>query len=64
LFTSIEIIRENHCDADGQFNSNTALSLWLWMIRVIGVIAPRRLRADWRREWEAGLRRRQERLEE
>src|SRR5437667_1352922 len=25
----------------------------LWLIRVIGVIVPRRLRADWRQEWEA-----------
>ncbi len=29
---------------------------WLWLIRVIGVIVPRRLRADWRQEWEAELR--------
>jgi predicted permease len=28
----------------------------LWLIFVIGVIVPRRLRADWRREWEAELR--------
>src|SRR5215813_8068103 len=28
----------------------------LWLIRVIGVIVPRRLRADWRLEWEAELR--------
>ena len=28
----------------------------LWLIRVIGVIVPRRLRADWRQEWEAELR--------
>jgi putative ABC transport system permease protein len=27
----------------------------LWIIRVIGVIVPRRLRADWRQEWEAEL---------
>ena len=27
----------------------------LWPIRVIGVIVPRRLRADWRQEWEAEL---------
>ncbi len=27
-----------------------------WLIRVIGVIVPRRLRADWRQEWEAELR--------
>ncbi|HEX9004534.1 MAG TPA: ABC transporter permease [Blastocatellia bacterium] len=29
--------------------------LWLWMIRFIGVIVPRHLRADWRQEWEAEL---------
>jgi hypothetical protein len=27
----------------------------LRLIRVIGVIVPRRLRADWRQEWEAEL---------
>ncbi len=36
----------------------------LWLIRAIGVIVPRRLRADWRREWEAELRRREEMLAE
>ena len=34
----------------------TRFRFWLWLIRVIGVIVPRRLRADWRREWEAELR--------
>src|SRR5262245_23072944 len=28
----------------------------LWLINLIGVIVPRRLRADWRQEWEAELR--------
>jgi putative ABC transport system permease protein len=28
----------------------------LWVIKFIGVLVPRRLRADWRREWEAELR--------
>src|SRR5215468_4997239 len=28
---------------------------YLWLIRVIGVIVPRRFRADWRQEWEAEL---------
>src|SRR5262245_47647082 len=28
----------------------------LWLIRLIGVIVPQRLRADWRQEWEAELR--------
>src|SRR5499426_1075888 len=35
---------------------------WLWLIRVIGVIVPRRLRANWRQEWEAELWRREEML--
>src|SRR5262249_17852935 len=35
---------------------------WLWLIRTIGVIVPPRLRADWRREWEAELRHREELL--
>ena len=34
----------------------------LWLIRVIGVIVPRRLRADWRQEWEAELCNREELL--
>jgi len=37
---------------------------WLWLIRLIGVIVPRRLRADWRREWEAEMRHREELLAE
>jgi len=37
---------------------------WLWLIRVIGVIVPRRLRANWRREWEAELRHREAMLAE
>src|SRR6266542_4988387 len=28
---------------------------YLWLIRVIGVMVPQRLRADWRQEWEAEL---------
>ena len=30
-------------------------SPWLWLITLIGVIVPRRLRADWRQEWAAEL---------
>src|SRR5215510_12955649 len=37
---------------------------WLWLIRVIGVIVPRRLRSDWRQEWEAELRYRETLLAE
>jgi len=29
---------------------------WLWLITLVGVIVPQRLRADWRQEWEAELR--------
>ena len=37
----------------------TRFRFWLWLIRVIGVIVPRRLRVDWRQEWEAELRHRE-----
>ena len=37
---------------------------WLWLIRLIGVIVPQRLRADWRQEWEAELRYRETQLAE
>jgi putative ABC transport system permease protein len=40
----------------------TRFRFWLWLIRVVGVIVPRRLRADWRREWEAELCHREETL--
>ncbi|HEV2667399.1 MAG TPA: hypothetical protein VG324_20955 [Blastocatellia bacterium] len=36
----------------------------LWLIRIIGVIVPRRLRPDWRQEWEAELRSREALLAE
>src|SRR5687767_1830419 len=42
----------------------TRFRFWLWLIRVIGVIVPRRLRADWRQEWEAELRYREDLLAE
>ncbi|MEK6322864.1 MAG: ABC transporter permease [Acidobacteriota bacterium] len=34
----------------------THFRFWLWLIRIIGVIVPRRLRADWKQEWQAELR--------
>jgi putative ABC transport system permease protein len=37
---------------------------WLWLVALIGVIVPRRLRADWRQEWEAELRHRETLLTE
>jgi predicted permease len=45
----------------------TRFGFWLWLIRLIrliGVIVPRRLRADWRREWESELQHREALLEE
>ncbi len=42
----------------------TRFRFWLWLIRAVGVIVPRRLRADWRQEWEAELRYREELLVE
>jgi predicted permease len=42
----------------------TRFRFWLWLIRFIGLIVPRRLRADWRQEWEAELRYREELLAE
>ena len=35
--------------------NTTHFRFWLWLIRFVGVIVPRRLRADWRQEWEAEL---------
>src|SRR5262245_20842805 len=37
----------------------TRRGFWLRLISLIGVIVPRRLRADWRQEWEAELRHRE-----
>src|SRR5262245_62344746 len=43
-------------------NKTTHFRIWLWLIRMVGVIVPRRLRAGWRQEWEAELRHREELL--
>jgi hypothetical protein len=40
-------------------STTTRFRFWLWLIRLIGVIVRRRLRADWRQEWEAELRNRE-----
>src|SRR6476661_3764995 len=37
----------------------TRFRFWLWLITLIGVIVPRRLRSDWRQEWEAELKHRE-----
>jgi putative ABC transport system permease protein len=39
-------------------------NIHLWLIRLVGLIVPQRLRADWRQEWEAELRYREELLAE
>src|SRR6185369_17047859 len=44
-------------------NRPTRFRFWLWLIRLIGVLVPRRLRADWRQEWEGELQHRQVLLE-
>jgi putative ABC transport system permease protein len=40
----------------------TRFRFWLWLIRFIGVIVPRRFRARFRQEWEAEMEYREERL--
>jgi putative ABC transport system permease protein len=47
-----------------ELRQTTRFRFWIWLIRLIGVIVPRRLRADWRQEWEAELRYREARLAE
>ncbi|HSB08445.1 MAG TPA: ABC transporter permease [Blastocatellia bacterium] len=42
----------------------TRFRFWIWLIRLVGVIVPRRLRADWRQEWEAELHHREKLLAE
>jgi putative ABC transport system permease protein len=37
----------------------TRFRFWLWLVKFIGLIVPRRLRADWRQEWESELRNRE-----
>jgi predicted permease len=41
---------------------STRFRFWLWLIRLVGVIVPRRLRTDWKQEWEAELRYRESML--
>jgi hypothetical protein len=38
-----------------EMRNPTRLRFWSWLIVFIGVIVPRRLRADWKQEWEAEL---------
>jgi predicted permease len=45
-------------------SANQSFRPHLWLIKFIGVLVPRRLRADWRQEWEAELRHREALLAE
>src|SRR5262245_572892 len=45
-------------------NQTPRFRFWLWLIALIGVIVPRRLRSNWRHEWEAELRHREAMLAE
>src|SRR5262249_25648474 len=45
-------------------NQTPRFRFWLWLIALVGVIVPRRLRANWRQEWEAELRHREALLAE
>ena len=40
-------------------NRTRRFQFWLWLIDLVGVIVPRRLRSDWRQEWEAELQHRE-----
>src|SRR5262245_3642439 len=42
----------------------TRFRFWLWLVQFVGLIVPRRLRADWRQEWEAALHHREAMLAE
>jgi putative ABC transport system permease protein len=39
----------------GDARQTRRFRFWLWLIVLVGVIVPRRLRADWKQEWEAEL---------
>src|SRR5215510_923499 len=56
--------REVETVPDFSLRKQFGLRPHLWLIVAIGVIVPRRLRADWRQEWEAELRYRERLLAE
>ncbi len=56
--------RINARETDGCNLKTARFRFWLWLIRLIGVIVPRRLRVDWRLEWEAELKYREALLED
>src|SRR6185436_19663884 len=52
-------IRLRHCDKnrpEAEMARTSRFRFCLWLIRIIGVIVPRRLRADWKQERVAELR--------
>src|SRR5215510_13026585 len=48
----------------GRSTRTSRLCLWLWLIWLMGVLVPQRLRADWKQEWESELRHRESLLSE
>jgi putative ABC transport system permease protein len=53
---SLRLNRSYSKDIVFNLTKRKRVRLHLWLIALIGVIVPRRLRADWRQEWEAELR--------
>jgi predicted permease len=43
----------------GRATRTTRFRFWFWLIALIGATVPRRLRADWKQEWDAELRHRE-----
>src|SRR5262249_16367254 len=56
--------RQYRTNTMADLNRGPRFRFWLWLIALIGVIVPRRLRADWRQEWEAELQYRETLLSE
>src|SRR5262245_30593357 len=50
--------------SDRLIRGRAYLKPYLWIIKFIGVIVPRSLRADWRQEWESELYYREQLLNE
>jgi len=55
--------KDRFCSASFRLKAGLrTFRFWLWLIHFVSVIVPRRLCADWRQEWEAELRYREELL--
>ncbi|HEU0178205.1 MAG TPA: ABC transporter permease [Blastocatellia bacterium] len=60
--TTLQFLIAASAIAPQLMTNDSKLKPHIWLIRVTGVIVPRRLRADWRQEWEAELLHREELL--